>query len=442
MENINTKKKFKPARGGMPDSSLIQLPMPETVAVSAMDIPYIRPKLLVKENDFVKVGTPLFCDKRNTGIHYVSPGTGRIKQIVFGERRRLKEVIISLDKTDQFIQFDHFDSDHFDTFPKTDIIKMLQKGGLWQCFRQFPSKDTADDTHIPPMIIVSLNGNDRFSPHPGIVIEKQISLFKSGLKLLDCLTKQVIVSARSDSMGKLESIKDHITHQVSDVYPSWDPGVVLYKLKTNPAQNQSWCISAEHLILITQFLLTGQYPVKRVVTVTRAQDKKPHILIRQGAPVKEIVGNFEIDTLITTGQFNGRKVDLDSHMGFFETHLNVIPDNAEEEMFGFILPGLSKPSASRTFLSCLTQTPKEFDCNSHGEQRACINCGYCTRVCPVDLAPSFIMKALSSDDIEDALSFGLWDCVRCGLCSYVCPSKIELTQILSDGIDAHYKDKQ
>ena len=52
------------------------------------------------------------------------------------------------------------------------------------------------------------------------------------------------------------------------------------------------------------------------------------------------------------------------------------------------------------------------------------------------------MKALHSDDIEDALNYGLLDCCRCGLCSYACPSKIELTQILSDGMDAHFKDKE
>jgi Na+-transporting NADH:ubiquinone oxidoreductase subunit A len=52
------------------------------------------------------------------------------------------------------------------------------------------------------------------------------------------------------------------------------------------------------------------------------------------------------------------------------------------------------------------------------------------------------MKALLSDDIEDALSYGLLDCARCGLCSYVCPSKIELVQILSFGMDSHYKDKE
>ncbi len=450
MENIKISKGFKMPITGMPDLSVIHMPDPETVAVSAMDIPYIRPKLLVKENDPVKTGTPLFSDKRNKCIQYVSPGTGIVKQIVFGERRRLKEVVIALDKNmdknpdkkDDFIQFETLSPDSIASTPKSKIIKLLQQGGLWQCFREFPAKDTADENHEPPMIIVPLNGNDLFSPHPKVILENEIVFFKFGLKILKQFSNRIIVASRQSSLEGLNGFKDHITHIVPDVYPSWDPSVILYHLKKSREDNRAWCISLEHLILAARFLLTGRYPVKRVITITRSNDKKPHIISRQGAPVKNLVGSLDDNSLITAGRFNGRAVDPQSHIGFFENTLNIINDNQKEELFGFIHPGLSKPSVSRTFLSCLTQTPKNLDCNMHGEERACINCGYCNHICPVDLAPSFIYKALSSDDIEDALSYGLLDCSRCGLCSYTCPSKIELTQILSNGMDAHYKDKE
>ncbi|CCK81032.1 4Fe-4S dicluster domain-containing protein [Desulfobacula toluolica] len=442
MKHIKLSKGFKTQLAGIPDLSIIHMPEPETIALSAMDIPYIRPKLLVKENDPVKTGTPLFCDKRNTSVVYVSPGTGTVKQIVFGERRRLKEVVICLEKKDEFIRFDPLSSDSIQKIGIPQIIEQLQQGGLWQCFREFPSKDTACQTHEPPMIIVSLNGNDPFSPEPWAVLENETVTFELGIKLLKRFSKQIIVTSRQSSLERLNGFKKHITHTVPDFYPAWDPGVVLYHLKTSQEDNLSWCISAEHLILVVKFLLTGTYPVKRVVTVTRPKDKKPHIIIRQGTSVKNIVGRIEDNNIITTGRFNGRSVDPQSHIGFFDTTLNLIPDPKKEQFLGFIQPGLTKPTVSKTFLSCLTRTPKDLDCTLHGEQRACINCGYCTKICPVDLMPNFIMKALMSDDIEDALSYGLLDCCRCGLCSYACPSKIELTKILSDGMDSHYKDKQ
>ena len=449
MENIKISKGFKVALTGMPDLSVIQIPEPETIAVSALDIPYIRPKLLVKENDPVKTGTPLFCDNRNKKIHYVSPGTGIIKHIIFGERRRLKEVVIALDKAsdkkDDFIQFETLSSDDIDTAPRSNITKLLQKGGLWQCFREFPFKDTADETHEPPMIIVSLNGNDPFSPQPQVVLENNTAFFEFGIKLLNRFSNRVIITSRQEnlsSLTRLNGLKEHITHIVPDFYPAWDPGVVLYQLKKTQKENRSWYISIEHLIQIAKFLLTGRYPVERVVTLTRSNHKSPHMITRQGIPVKTLVGNLENNYLITTGRFNGRTVDLNSHMGFFESTLTLIKNNQKEELFGFMRPGLEKPTASNTFLSCLTQTPKTLDCNLHGEERACINCGYCADICPVDLMPNFIMKALLSDEIEDALSYGLLDCCGCGLCAYACPSKIELTTVLSHGITAHYKDKE
>ena len=442
MENMTILKGFKPTLTGEPDHSVIQMPEPLTIAVSAMDIPYIRPRLLVKENDPVKTGTPLFCDKRRDCIQYVSPATGVVKQILFGDRRRLKEVVIALDKQDEFIRFDPLDPDSIDAIAESKIAQQLQQGGLWQCFREFPFKDTADETHPPPMIIVSLNGNDPSSPNPDVVLENEFKFFEFGIQVLKKFCRRIIVTARQNSINRLDKLSHHITHVVPDVYPCWDPGAVLYQLKKTRQDNQSWCISAEHLTLVARFLLTGTYPVKRVITVTRSTDRKPHMIARQGTPVKNLVGRMDKDCLITTGRFNGRSVDPDSHIGFFETTLNIIPDHQKQEMFGFISPGLTRPSVSRTFLSCLTRTPRTLDCNLHGEERACINCGCCTRICPVDLMPSFIMKALASDDIEDALSYGLLDCCRCGLCSYACPSKIELTQLLSDGINAHYKDKE
>jgi Na+-transporting NADH:ubiquinone oxidoreductase subunit A len=292
------------------------------------------------------------------------------------------------------------------------------------------------------MIIVSLNGNDIFSPHPALVLENETLYFKFGLKVLKRLTPRIIVSARESSLEKLSFIENKITHVVPDIFPAWDPGALLYHIKTNIEDNRSWCISAEHLVLIARFLLSGKYPVKRLVTVTRPSDRRPHIITRQGVPVKDLVGRVNKTDLITTGRFNGRTVEPGTHLGFFESTLNIIRAAKEEEMFGFIRPGFTRPTVSKTFVSSLLPFSVEPDCNTHGEQRACINCGYCAKICPVDLLPSFIMKALHADDIEEALECGLMDCCRCGLCSFACPSKIELTHILSQGMDAHYKDKE
>ncbi len=442
METLSPSNGFTLKLAGMPDTSVIRLSRPATVGVSAQDIPHIRPKLLVKEKEAVKTGTPLFCDKRDTAIQYVSPGTGTVKQIRFGPRRRLLEVVIALDRMDDYIEFNPVSPADLKTLSDPELVERLKQGGLWQTLRQLPARDTADSRTAPPLIMVCLNGNDLFSPHPGRILQDRTRLFEFGLTVLQRFCDRIIVAARTSALDMLGPVEHRITHPVSDIYPAWDPGAILYHIKQRAEENTAWYIHAEGLIRMAQFLETGRYPVETMVTVTRGNDKKPHMITRQGTPIRLLAGNVPSGSLITTGRFNGRRVDPDTHLGFFENTLNILPDAPEDEMFGFLRPGLNKPTVSKTFLSCLVNREVQPDGTLHGEERACINCSYCETICPVDLMPSFIMKALVSDDIEEALQLGLLDCCRCGLCSFTCPSKIELTQILSEGMDTHHKDKQ
>ncbi|MCG8615141.1 MAG: 4Fe-4S dicluster domain-containing protein [Desulfobacterales bacterium] len=445
MEKIEIARGFTPQLTGKPDLTMIQVPLSPRVGVSAGDIPFIRPKLLVREGDRVQTGTPVFTDKRDRSINYVSPATGRVEKIVFGERRRLKEVIIATEAIDDFVSFEPVSRDTLIDMPKADLVAHLKQGGLWQGLRQFPAGDTADPESTPAMIIVSMNGNDLFSPHPAKVLEGNAENFHTGLALLHRFSHRIVVTLRESCLKAIQQldagVAEQITHVTDEVYPAWNPGSVLYQIKQNQAENASWSISLQHLIMLGQFLNTGKYPLYKVVTATQTGDHRPHMKVRQGTPLKKIAGHFAQNSLVTTGQFNGRLLEPDSHIGFFENTINILDDIDGEEMFGFVRPGLDKTTVSSSFLSSLFKRPQVMDGTLHGELRACINCSYCERICPVDLMPNFIMKALHADEVEEALALGMMDCCQCGLCSYTCPSKIELAKILSGGMESHHKDK-
>ena len=59
---------------------------------------------------------------------------------------------------------------------------------------------------------------------------------------------------------------------------------------------------------------------------------------------------------------------------------------------------------------------------------ACIRCGRCVDVCPVNLMPASLEKAYDIEDREalERLKVGL--CINCGSCTYVCPAKRNLAQ--------------
>jgi Na+-transporting NADH:ubiquinone oxidoreductase subunit A len=436
MEKLTINKGFKVRLAGRPDAFIKTIPPQEIVAASALDIPFIRPKILVKENERVKTGSPVFCDKRDRSIQYVSPATGTIKEIQFGPRRKLLAVIIECEEQDEFLEYTPI-SDLNATAPE-ELITQLKQGGLWQSFRQFPYKDTANSDDKPPKIIVSLDGNDIFSPVPGVLLKDQHDLFELGLNVLKKFSPNIIVSVRESHFEALGPSQKFVTHQVSDIFPSWDPGVVLYHIKKTSEDNNSWCISVGHLIMIAQFLSTGRYPVERMVTLSKPDELKPHYLIPQGTPIQSFIGEIAKNDLISTGQFNGRLASIDDYAGFFEDTFNVISVDESEQLFGFVRPGKKLPTVSKTFISCLYERNIDTDATLHGEERACINCSYCENICPNDLMPQFIMKALVTDEIEDALQLGLLDCCQCGVCAYACPSKIELSEILSNGMNNYY----
>lgn len=429
-----------------PDLSCTHLALPASLGCCAGDIPHIRPKLLVKEGGRVKTGQALFTDKRDTTIQYVSPGTGRVEKVIYGPRRCLMEVVIATESEDEYVEYDAIGLDGIAEVPRGALATHLKKGGLWQGLRQFPALDFADPDHSPAMIIVGMDGNDLFSPRPDIILKNNMGAFEAGMAVLRRFSDRLVVVCRESSLEGIRdldnSVADQVTHIAPDIYPAWHPGAVLYQIKQQAAENSAWCIRLDHLVMLGRFVLSGRYPVEKIVTVTRPGERQPHMQVRQGMRLSGLLEEMPINGMVTTGRFNGRILATDAHLGFFDNTVNIIDAGPGEEMFGFVRPGLNKPTVSATFLSSLFRRPANMDCTLHGEERACINCSYCERICPNDMMPSFIMKALHGDELEDALALGLMDCCRCGLCSFTCPSKIELTRIISDAMDAYYKDKQ
>ena len=61
---------------------------PKTVAIKPYQFKGIKPKLLVKEGDTVKIGTPVFKCKTNDQILFPALGSGKIKEIQYGDRKK------------------------------------------------------------------------------------------------------------------------------------------------------------------------------------------------------------------------------------------------------------------------------------------------------------------------------------------------------------------
>jgi Na+-transporting NADH:ubiquinone oxidoreductase subunit A len=80
-----------------------------TYAIKPTDfVGMYRPKVLVKEGDSVKAGTPLFFDKKMPEVMYTSPVSGEIVEIKRGAKRKVLEVRILADKEMEYEAFPSF----------------------------------------------------------------------------------------------------------------------------------------------------------------------------------------------------------------------------------------------------------------------------------------------------------------------------------------------
>lgn len=442
MISIKVKKGYDLKIAGKPSQEVEERSAPTSVAYLPEKIPYIKPRLKVRVGDEVKLGTVLFEDKRNADVVFRSPGGGTVADIKFGPRRVLQQIVIDLDEDEQAEALPAITESELAGMDREKLVQAIMNGGLWALIRELPFRDYAAPEYKPPIIIVALNNLDPFNPDPSVYLQGQQDLFDYGLKVLGKLADKVYVTAGGPVSSDVQS---RLTHHVSGCFPADDPGVLLYYAKTSPAENRSWFISGQDLLLLAALLKNGRFPTERMMAIggSAIQDKK-HIKTRLGAPLKYLtagLGAAAEARFVTGGLFRGFKNSRDAFMGLFETALTLLPEGDTEEFLGFAKPGFSKPSHSRTFFSFFNRKPLESNCNRGGGLRACVNCGYCAEVCPVNILPQYTLKSIVADEVEESLKLGLLDCVECGLCSYVCPSKIELKSILKEAKDAYYKEQ-
>ena len=114
-----------------------------------------------------------------------------------------------------------------------------------------------------------------------------------------------------------------------------------------------------------------------------------------------------------------------------------------KSFFGWILPGLNKFSASKTFFSWLSSKKKyNITSNMHGEERAYVVSGAYEKVLPMDIYPLQLIKSIMIEDIEQMENLGIYEVSPedFALCEFVCTSKIEVQSIIRHGLDLVRKE--
>lgn len=434
---------------GKAAESLVEVPMAGEYAVSPLDFEGVIPKLLVKAGDKVKAGTPLFFDKKDSRVLFTSPVSGTVSAVNRGEKRKVLNVTVAADATQEYETFPTLDLRKAN---RSEVIEVLLKSGLWTMIRQRPYGIIANPDDAPKSIFVSAFDSAPLAPDMNFVLRGEKDAVQKGLEVLGKLTDgKVHLSMRAKAEGDMASMKGVELHSFEGKHPVGNVGVQIHHIDPIAKGDIVWTAGIQDVAAIGRLFLGGKVDLHKIVALTGSEAAEPkYYRIVSGAPVASVVGGnikpqAEGDKvrIISGNVLTGKKVGESDFITADANQITLIPEGDKYELLGWAAPRFGKFSVSRSYFSWLCPR-KEYrlDTNLNGGVRPFVVTGLFEEYLPMDIYPMYLFKAIMANDIDKMENLGIYEIVEedVALCEFVDPSKTELQQLVRDGINLMIKE--
>ena len=425
---------------------------PERDIIDKSDVPYIlldprdyrgvKPKMIVKEGDSVKKGSPIFYNKLFPDMIFTSPVCGRVVSIVYGARRVVESVKIEIEGSEQEI----FDVPSMDSLNSENISEILLKSGLWASIRQRPfSKIPIPGKNSPKSIFVSAKNTAPYSMDVEYALSDRKEDIENGFSIIkkcfDCDINLVV--DYSSNMSLFENLSHVNIHKFSGPHPSGNTGIHIHHIDPIGSKDDVvYYLSLQSVADIGLFFNKKSISSTKMISVGGEGLIKPaYYKIAKGSPISQILSEENLDesSRIVSGDIlSGLDREIDQGLDSYHEILSVIKEDDEREFLGWILPGFNKYTLSNTFLSrLLPRKESSFNSKINGSHRAIIPFGRWEEMLPMDIIPDFLVKSIIAKDIEDMEKYGIYECdpEDFALCTYACQSKVEVSSIIQEGLD-------
>lgn len=434
---------------GKADETLQQAALAEEYALSPLDFEGVTPKLLVKEGEQVKAGSPLFFNKYNQRVIFTSPVSGTVAAVNRGEKRKILSLTITPDAQQTYQEFQKLD---LKSASREDVVELLLSAGLWPMLIQRPYGIIADPKDTPKAIFVSGFDSAPLAPDYNFALRGEEKNLQAGFEVLRKLTDgKVHLSLRAKQEGQMVTMQGVEQHSFSGKHPVGNVGVQIHHIAPINKGEIVWTVNLQDVAVIGRLVNEGKVDMTRVIAVAGSEIEKPHYLrVIAGAKMtsildKQIKTQKEGDKvrIISGNVLTGVKSSLEGHLGFYANMVTVIPEGDKYELFGWIAPRFKKFSVSRSYFSWLC--PKKaykLDTNLNGGERPFVVTGLYEQYLPMDIYPMYLLKACLAGDIDKMESLGIYEVTEedFALCEFVDPSKINIQQIIRDGINLMIKE--
>jgi Na+-transporting NADH:ubiquinone oxidoreductase subunit A len=410
-----------------------------SVALLGSDYIGLRPAMLVEEGDRVKLGQPLFADRRHPEVVFVSPGSGIVRRINRGARRALLSVVVEL-AGDDALTFKSWSANRLPDLQRHEVIDSLLASGLWTALRTRPYGKAPDPGTTPSSLFVTAMDSNPLAAKAELIIEGPQEDFANGLTVVSHLTDGHVFVCQAPYAALPMGDADNVTMaQFSGPHPSGLVGTHIHHLDPVSARKTVWHLGYQDVIAIGKLFTTGRLSVARVVALAGPAVQRPRLIrTRLGADTDDL----------TRGELTGpdRRVISGSvlsghhargalgYLGRFHNQVSVIAEAREEPRRGRFLPRPKKVFSVYSLAVTARPQRRKFAPTSalHGRPTAMVPLGGFERVMPLDILPTQLLRALLVGDTDTAQALGCLELEEedLALCTFVCPSKLDYGPLL------------
>ena len=427
---------------GAPSLEIEEAKLSKDYSIYPSDFHGVYPKLIVKENASVKAGEALFFDKNSERVKFVSPVSGKIKEIVRGDRRKVLEIKIEPDKNISYKKIEKLKSEEPDI-----IIDFLVDNGLWPFIKQRPYDVIADPKSNPKEIFISGFDSSPLSADFDFITKDEKESVSCAISVLSKLCSRPInISLRKESQSFLRELSDVFIHNVSGPHPSGNLSTIINKVCPINKGDIIWTLNLPDLIIIGRALLEGKFLAERLIALAGSSVSKPkYVKTLIGSNISSFLKLNEKNSRVISGNvLTGTKLGSIAHLRYYSNEVTAIPEGDDYDLFGWAKPMFDKFSVSRalTFSWLFPEKKYDLNTNTNGEHRAFVVTGSFEEVFPLDIYPLQILKACMYKDLDEMEALGMYEVSPedFALTEFICVSKQPHQNIIREGLDLMRKE--
>jgi len=445
---------------GAPEQRIDDTPTVGKVAVLARDYPFMKPRMHVEVGDRVKRGQLLFEDRKTEGVRFTSLGAGTVTAINRGARRAFRSLVVELDPAECDGQAGAEHHQDFESFTGRDVPEienqavrdLLVESGLWTAIRRRPFSNVPGPGESCHSIFVSAIDTNPLAAAPEVVLEGRLEDFRRGLWALSKLTDGTVFLCRGP--GSSLDGGDVPRVQVEEFHGKHPAGLVgthIHMLDPVNREKSVWNVGYQDVVAIGELFATGRLAVDRVISFCGPLVRKPRLLrLRLGAEIGPLL-EYELfpgDRRVVSGSVlygHFAMGEVEGYLGRYFTQISCLAEDHRRWFLGWMALGWNLFSTTRAYLSSFRSrsTKYDFTTSAQGGHRAMVPIGMFERVMPLDILPTFLLRALLKDDLERAEALGCLELDEedLALCSFVSPGKEDYAPHLRRNLFEFWKEE-